>query len=185
MQTTRKSAGRRALGALLFPVALAAGAQPARLDLAGTYSLASSTTAPVTNWGFTKGRFTIKKLDDNHLQLVFACEWKREPKAVCGDHFYAQWQDQGLYLQDMNTGNMRIYFEPATRSLTVITRGSDAKASVRRDVYKPDGQELTDPALIRRMKREQSNADSTENRRVFGPYSKWAYTNNRIELQNQ
>ncbi len=173
----------------LLPLATAlvlvspARAQTPRPNLDASYSLVSSTTAPVTNWGFSKGRISIRQLDERHLLILLACEWKREPKAVCGEHYFAQWQENGLYIQDMNTDAMRVYADPAAHTLTIISRGFDAKASVRRDVYRWDEQELNDPALIRRMKREQSNADSKENTRVFGPYAKWAYTNNRIEFQ--
>jgi hypothetical protein len=172
-------------GLALALLVLSAGAcaQAQQPAIEGNYSLVSSTTAPVTNWGFSKGRISIKRLDDRHLLILLACEWKREPKAVCGEHYFAQWQESGLYIQDMNTDPMRVYADPAAHTLTIISRGFDAKASVRRDVYKIDTQELLDPALIRRMKREQANADSKENLRVFGPYPKWAYTNNRIEFQ--
>ena len=169
------------IATLFLPPSAIGQTQRSMLD--ASYSLVSSTTAPVTNWGFSKGRISIKRLDDRHLLILLACEWKREPKAVCGEHYYAQWQESGLYIQDMNTDPMRVYADPAAHTLTIISRGFDAKASVRRDVYKIDEQELTDPALIRRMKREQANADSKENLRVFGPYAKWAYTTNRIEFQ--
>jgi hypothetical protein len=163
--------------------ALTLTAHAAQPELAGSYSLASSTTTPASSWGYTKARVLIKKLDDKHLQILLSCEWKREPKAVCGDHMFAQWREDGLYLQDMNTFALRMYFDPATRTLTMISRGADAKASVRRDVFVPDASELTDPALVRRMKREQANADDKESTRVFGHYSKRAYLENRIEFQ--
>lgn len=171
-------------GAALF-LSAGAAAQAPQPALDASYSLVSSTTAPENNWGFSKGRISVKKLDERHLLIVIACEWKREPKAVCGEHYFAQWQENGLYIQDMNTDPMRVYADPAAHTLTIIRRGFDAKASVRRDVYKMDEQEMSDPALIRRMKREQANADSKENARVFGPYAKWAYTQNRIEFQKQ
>ena len=164
---------------------LGAFAQAPMPNLVGDYDLASSTTVPASTWGYSKGRIAIKQLDDKHLLIVLSCEWKREPKAVCGDHFYAQWRDDGLYLQDMNTFAMRLYFDPASRKLTIISRGADAKASVRHDVFAATAKPLTDAALVRRMKREQSNADSKENRRVFGPYNKWDYKENRIEFQQQ
>ncbi|HEY0063471.1 MAG TPA: hypothetical protein VGC21_15235 [Telluria sp.] len=172
-------------GVLLSALAaiLGAAAQTPQAAIEGNYGLVSSTTAPVSNWGFTKARITIKKLDDKHLLILLACEWKREPKAVCGEHYYAQWQESGLFIQDMNTEPMRLYFNPKTRTLTWIQRGFDARESVRRDVYSVDDTELTDPALVRRMKREQGNADSKENLRVFGPPSRYAYANNRIEIQ--
>jgi len=168
------------LAALVQGAAIAAAPTP---TLDASYSLVSSSTAPVTNWGFSKGRISVRQLDARHVLIVLACEWKREPKAVCGEHYFAQWQESGLYIQDMNTDAMRIYADPAAHTLTIISRGYDAKASVRRDLYKMDEQELTDPVLIRRLKREQANADSKENARVFGPYAKWSYTNNRIEFQ--
>lgn len=172
-----------ALAALTF--CLPGTAQVASTALEGTYSLVSSTTAPVSNWGYSKARITIKKLDDRHLQIVLACEWKREPKAVCSEHHFAQWQESGLYIDDLNTDWTRLYFDPATRTLSWISRGADAKASVRRDVYRADDSELTDPALIRRMRRETANATDKENIRVFGPPSKRSYQNNQIEFQRK
>lgn len=153
-------------------------------DLSGNYDLASSTTVPPGSWGYSKGRIAITPLDAQHWLIVFACEWKREPKAVCGDFFYAQQRDGGVYLQDMNTDSMRLYFDPATRALTMISRGADARASVRRDVFKPTTAPLTDAALVRRFMREQRLSTDKENLRVFGPYTKWTYQNNRIEFQN-
>ena len=172
-----------ALAALTF--SLGAFAQAPMPDLVGDYNLASSTTVPASTWGYSKGRILVKQLDDRHLMILLSCEWKREPKAVCGDYYYAQWRDNGLYLQDMNTFAMRLYFDPASRKLTIISRGADAKQSVRHEVFGATTEPLTDPALVRRMKREQSNADSKENRRVFGPYTKWDYQENRIEFQRQ
>lgn len=177
---------RTILAASLTLVSLNAAAQPAAaaIDLSGNYDLASSTTVPASNWGYTKARIGITPLDAQHWLIVFACEWKREPKAVCGDFFYAQQRDGGVYLQDMNTDSMRLYFDPASRTLTMISRGADAKASVRRDVFKPTTAPLTDPALLRRYKREQRLSTDKDNLRVFGPYTKWAYQNNRIEFQH-
>lgn len=166
-------------------VCAGAAAQAPVPSLAGEYDLVSSSTAPVNNWGYTKGRVSIRKLDDQLLLILLACEWKREPKAVCGDWQVAQLRDGGIWLQDMNTFAMRMYFDPARRQLTIISRGFDAKQSVRRDVFAATDAPLTDPALIRRMKREQSSADSKETLRVFGPFRNWAFQQNRIELQNQ
>jgi len=171
------------LAALTF--SLGASAQAPKPDLVGDYNLASSSTVPASSWGYSKGRIAIRQLDDKHLLIVLSCEWKREPKAVCGDYFHAQWRDGSLYLQDMNTFAMRLYFDPASRKLTIISRGADARASVRHDVFAATTAPLTDTALVRRMKREQGNADSKENRRVFGPYNKWDYKENRIEFQHQ
>lgn len=175
--------GAAAAAALIF--CAGAAAQAPMPNLVGEYNLLSSTTVPPSNWGYSKGRVSIKQLDDHHLLILLACEWKREPKAVCGDYYYAQWRDDGLYLQDMNTFAMRLYFDPASRKLTIISRGADAKQSVRHEVFGATTAPLVDTALVRRMKRETSNADSKENRRVFGPYNKWDYQENRIEFQRQ
>lgn len=175
--------GAIAAAALIF--CTGALAQVPMSTLVGDYNLASSATVPASSWGYSKGRIAITPLDDRHLLIVLSCEWKREPKAVCGDYFYAQQRDDGLYLQDMNTFAMRLYFDPASRKLTIISRGADAKASVRHDVFSATTAPLTDAALVRRMKREVSNANSKENRRVFGPHDKWDYEKNRIEFQRQ
>lgn len=174
-----------AAAAVAFSLCSHASAQTSLPDLAGDYNLASSTTVPASTWGYSKGRISIKQLDDKHLLILFACEWKREPKAVCGDHYFAQQRDDGLYLQDMNTDALRLYFDPASRKLTLISRGYDAKQSVRHDIFSATSAPLTDAALLRRMKREQSNASDKENLRVFGPYQKRDYQNNRIEFQHQ
>ncbi|MEG0882443.1 MAG: hypothetical protein RSH52_14390, partial [Janthinobacterium sp.] len=174
---------RGAVAAAALTLCAGAAAQAPMPNLVGEYKLLSSTTVPPSNWGYSKARVSIKQLDDHHLLILLACEWKREPKAVCGDYFYAQWRDDGLYLQDMNTFAMRLYFDPAARKLTIISRGADARQSVRHEVFSATTAPLVDTALVRRMKREQSNADSKENRRVFGPYTKWDYQENRIEFQ--
>lgn len=176
---------RGAVAAAALTLCAGAAAQAPMPNLVGEYKLLSSTTVPPSNWGYSKARVSIKQLDEHHLLILLACEWKREPKAVCGDYFYAQWRDDGLYLQDMNTFAMRLYFDPAARKLTIISRGADAKQSVRHEVFSATTAPLVDTALVRRMKREQSNADSKENRRVFGPYTKWDYQENRIEFQRQ
>ena len=176
---------RGAVAAAALTLCAGAAAQAPMPNLVGEYKLLSSTTVPPSNWGYSKARVSIKQLDEHHLLILLACEWKREPKAVCGDYFYAQWRDDGLYLQDMNTFAMRLYFDPASRKLTIISRGADAKQSVRHEVFSATTAPLVDTALVRRMKREQSNADSKENRRVFGPYTKWDYQENRIEFQRQ
>ncbi|MBG6220436.1 MULTISPECIES: hypothetical protein [unclassified Janthinobacterium] len=174
-----------ACAAAVLALCTSAAAQAPMPKLVGEYQLLSSSTVPPSSWGYAKARVSIKQLDDQHLLILLACEWKREPKAVCGDYFYAQWRDDGLYLQDMNTFAMRLYFDPASHKLTIISRGADAKQSVRHEVFSATTAPLVDPALARRMKREQANADSKENRRVFGPYTKWDYRENRIEFQRQ
>lgn len=166
---------------LTLPAAAQSPSPPPALE--GEYALTSSTTVPPGNWGYTKARISIAPLDAQHWLILFACEWKREPKAVCGDFFYAQKREGGVYLQDMNTDAMRLYFEPESRTLTMISRGADARSSVRRDVFAPTTAPLTDPALLRRMQRERRLSVDKENLRVFGPYSKWTYQHNRIEFQ--
>ncbi|MBB5606081.1 MULTISPECIES: hypothetical protein [unclassified Janthinobacterium] len=176
---------KTAAAAAVLSLCMNASAQTASAGLVGDYNLASSTTVPASTWGYSKGRISIKQLDDKHLLILFACVWKREPKAVCGDHYFAQQRDDGLYLQDMNTDALRLYFDPATRKLTLISRGYDAKQSVRHDIFSATSAPLSDTALLRRMKREQANASDKENLRVFGPYQKRDYQNNRIEFQHQ
>lgn len=172
-----------AVATAAFALSTAAAAQPSIQDLVGEYAMSASTTVPAGNWGYTKGRVSVRKMDDRHVLILLACEWKREPKAVCGDHFFAQQRDDGVYVEDMNTDFMRLYFDPATRKLTIISRASDAKESVRRDTFLPTTAPLEDRALIRRMKREQGSAEHKESTRVFGHYSKRDYQNNRIEFQ--
>ncbi|MBB3224089.1 hypothetical protein [Pseudoduganella umbonata] len=152
-------------------------------DLTGDYTLQSSTTVPASNWGYSKARISIRKLDDRHVLILLACEWKRDPKSVCGDHYFAQQRDGSVYLQDMNSDWLRFYFDPANRSLAIVSRGADNKESVRRDIFTPTSAPLEDRALVRRMKREQGSAEHKESVRVFGHYSKRAYLNNRIEFQ--
>ncbi|TWI69212.1 hypothetical protein IP91_00278 [Pseudoduganella lurida] len=169
--------------ALAFSSA-ASAAQVSVGALEGEYDLATSNTVPASNWGYTKGRISVRKLDDQHVVILMACGWKREPKAQCSDFYFAQGRDGGVYLQDMNTDWMRLYFDPASRKLTIISRGFDAKGSVRRDVFAPTTAPLTDPDLVRRLKREEKLYKDKENVRVFGPYTRWEYKNNRIEFQN-
>ncbi|WP_426341870.1 hypothetical protein ACN9MZ_09260 [Pseudoduganella sp. S-14] len=161
-----------------------ASAQTPASTLEGEYKLTSSTTAPVSNWGFSKAHISVRKLDDKHVVILFACEWKREPKAACDDYYFAEWRDGGFYLQDMNTDLIRMYFTPASRTLTMIRRGADDKASVRRDVFEPASNAPEDTTLARRLKRAEKSYVHPENVRVFGPYAKWKYENNRIEIQN-
>ncbi len=169
---------------MLAACAFAQAAQPSLQAIEGEYKLASSTTAPVNNWGFSKAHISVRKLDERHVVILFACEWKREPKAACDDYYFAQWRDGGLYMQDMNTDLMRMYFDPASRTLTMIRRGVDEKESVRRDVFVAASGTPEDATLARRLKRAEKGYVHPENVRVFGPYAKWKYENNRIEFQN-
>lgn len=162
---------------------LSAQAETPLQMLEGGYTLESSTTAPAGNWVYTQAYISIHQLDDRHALILLACEWKREPKAACSDYFHAQLRDGGVYMQDMNTDGLRLYFDPASRTLTLISRAADAPASVRRDVFLPTGRLPDDPALSRRLKRAQGNAENRENQRVFGHYSKRSYLKNRIEFQ--
>jgi hypothetical protein len=159
----------------------AALAQPTLDDVVGEYHLVSSTTAPLTKWRHTKGRISIRKLDERHVMILLACQWRDSPNSVCDDHYFAQWREGGLWLQDMNVFDNRMYFDPAERSLTMVSRG--VNGAVRRDVFKETTAPLTDPALQRRMRRAQSSAEHPENRRVFGHYSKREYLHHRIEFQ--
>lgn len=162
----------------------ASAADPAVKDLVGEYNLGSSITAPPSSWGYTKARLSVRKLDDKHVIMLLACEWKDEPKAICADYYYAEQRRASVYLQDMNTDGLHLYFDPSTRRLTMVSLASDANGSVRHDVYVPTTTPLTEPALVRRMKREQANSESKETLRVFGPYSKWTYQHNRIDFHN-
>lgn len=130
-------------------------AAPISVRLPGEYELTSSTAAPVSNWVYSKAHISIRKLDDHHLVILFACEWKREPKAACDDYYFAQWRDGGLWMQDMNTDALRVYFDPSTRTLTMISRAVDTKASVRRDVFSPVSVAPKDANLARRLKRSE------------------------------
>ncbi|MDC8760948.1 hypothetical protein [Janthinobacterium fluminis] len=149
------------------------------------YSLTSSSTAPSGTWRFTKGRLSVKRIDDRHFAILFACEWKKEPKAACSEWWTAQLRDGSLYLQDMNTDNISMHFDPATRAFTINSRGMDADSTLRTDVFHPDTQAIRDKALIRRMKTAQSNFESKENARVFGHYSTWEYSRARIQFPAQ
>ncbi|MET3130206.1 hypothetical protein AAKU55_000459 [Oxalobacteraceae bacterium GrIS 1.11] len=153
--------------------------------LEGDYSLASSTTVPAGTWRYTKGRFSVKRLDSRHLLLLFACEWAKSPKEQCSDWWIVQLRDKNLYLQDMNTDDIGMYFDPSTRTLTMTRQGRDAKGSVRTDVFQPDDKALTDQALIRRMKSAQSSFDGTDNAPGFGKHGAWKYTHLITPLPRQ
>lgn len=164
-------------------VCVPATAQVSLQSLAGEYDLATSTTVPASNWGFSKAHVSIRPVDDRHALVLHSCQWKRSPKEACWEWFYAQQRDGGIYLQDQNTDNVRIYFDPATRKLTLIWRGLDAKASVRHDVFVPAAAPLADAALLRRQKTALSSAEHKETLRTWGPIAKRSYQQNRIELQ--
>jgi hypothetical protein len=169
----------------LLPAALAAamlGGAPALAaptdDIVGEYELVSSTTVPASDWGFSKARYSIRKLDERHLSLVLACQWKDSPKSVCSERYVAQRRNGGLYVQDRNTSHWRMDVDPRTRKLAIVTEGADG--TVRRDVYTPTQAPLTDKALVRRMKRERDMVDDLVDEPAFGHFSKWDYRENRI-----
>lgn len=172
-----------AMPAMLAGTSLPAAAQVSLQSLAGEYDLASSTTVPASSWGFSKAHVSIRMVDERHALILHSCQWKRSPKEACWEWFYAQQRDGGIYLQDQNTDTVRIYFDPASRKLTLIWRGLDAKASVRHDVFMPATAALADKALLRRQKTAQSSAEDKETLRTWGPVARRAYQNNRIELQ--
>jgi hypothetical protein len=148
----------------------------------GEYSLASSTTSPSGTWFFTKGRLSVKKIDERHLLFRFACEWKREPKAACDEWWTVQQRDGSLYVQDVNTDTMSMFFDPSTRTFTMTRQGMDAASTLRTDVFRPDDQAPTDRALIRRMKAAQSSFDGTESSKAFGRHGTWTYSRARIQF---
>ena len=164
-----------AASALLGAMALApaARAQPA---LEGEYRLVSSSTAPVGTWLYTKGRLAITRLDERHLLIRLACEWKRSPASGCDDWWTVQVRGGGLYLQDRNTDNITLQVDSARRTITMQTQAYDAAGTMRTDVFQADAQPTADSALIRRMKRAQSGFEGTWKHKAFGHYSKWDYT---------
>ncbi|WP_175016767.1 hypothetical protein [Massilia sp. YMA4] len=172
-----------AIAAVVATSSVPAMAQVSLSAIAGEYDLASSTTVPASNWGFSKAHVSVRMVDDRHALILHSCQWKRSPKEACWDWFYAQQREGGIYLQDDNTDTVRFYFDPASRKLTMIWRGLDAKASVRHDVYAPATAPLTDTALLRRQKTALSSAEHKETLRTRGPVAKRSYQQHRIELQ--
>lgn len=175
---------RLSLRAGLALAALCMSATAVALPMAqfeGQYELVSSTTEPDSNWAYTKGRIAIKKLDDRHVSILHACEWKKSPKEVCSQRYVAQWRNGEMYLQDRNTWHERMAFDPAARRLTVLTQGVDG--TLRRDIYEATKAPLTDKALVRRMKREQDAVDDLVDEPAFGEFGKWEYRKNRIEVK--
>lgn len=172
-----------ALATVVATSSIPAMAQVSLSSIAGEYDLASSTTVPASNWGFSKAHVSIRMVDERHALILHSCQWKRSPKEACWDWFYAQEREGGIYLQDDNTDTVRFYFDPASRKLTMIWRGLDAKASVRHDVYTPAMAPLADAALLRRQKTALSSAEHKETLRTRGPVAKRSYQQHRIELQ--
>ena len=152
-------------------------------DIVGDYQLISSKTVPNSKWGYAKARVAIRSLGDNYLSIVIACGWKDIPKSSCSDRFYARQGEDGIYIQDVNTFGFRMYFEPASRRLTFISRGFDAARSVRHEVYAPTTAPLTDPDLARRMRREQRYVDEDIQKNISRKLGKETFTENRIEFQ--
>lgn len=176
---TKRTLIRAGFALAALSISAAAKALPLA-QFEGQYDLVSSTTVPDSTWRFTKGRFAIKKLDERHVSILHACEWKNSPKEVCSERYVAQWRNGEIYLQDRNTSNERMSFDPVARRLTVLTQGADG--TLRRDVYEATRAPLTDKALVRRMKREQDAVDDLIDEPTFGEFGKWEYRKNRIEL---
>ena len=168
---------------LSMNLSTSAAAATTLADFEGDYELVSSTTEPASNWLFTKGRISVKKMDERHLSIIHACEWKKSPKEVCSDRYKAQWRNGKLYLQDMNTFHQRMGFDLATHRFMVVTQG--VNGTVRQDVYQATAAPLTDKALVRRMKREREAVDDLIDEPAFGHYSKWEYRDNPITVQGQ
>ncbi|WP_426337236.1 M949_RS01915 family surface polysaccharide biosynthesis protein [Pseudoduganella sp. R-31] len=147
-------------------------------ELEGEYSLHSSPD----KWGYSKAHISIKRLDDRHVKILLACEWKHTPKAACDDYFFAKWHNDGVYLQDRNTTVRRIYFSPAPREIALAMVSVDGKRLYKLDSFRPASGPPSDGTLSRRLKRAQQISVSPENLRVFGPYNEWKYENNRLEF---
>jgi len=115
--------------------------------LEGNYNLQESPDKE----GYAKAHISITKLDDRHVIIQLACEWKHAPKAACHDYFVAQWRDDGVYLQETNTAVTRMFFSPNTHEIAVAQVSVDGK-----DLYKVDSFSLTsgppsDATLARRL----------------------------------
>jgi len=146
--------------------------------LEGNYTLKES----IREWGYSKAHVSIRKLDGRHVVILLACEWKHSPKSACDDYFFAQWRDDGIYIQDVNTAVTRIYFKPAAREVAVGMVSVDGKTIYGLDVFTRTSGEPADPTLARRLKRAEQGSVHPESLRINGPYDKWKYEKNRIEV---
>lgn len=173
---------RAGAGLLAGTICATAIADPTA-DIVGDYQLVSSKTVPDSKWGYAKARVAIRSLGNNYLSIVIACGWKDIPKSSCSDRFYARQREDGIYIQDVNTFGFRMYFEPASRRLTFISRGLDKVGSVRHEVYAPTTAPITDPDLSRRMRREQRYVDEDIQKNISRKLGRETFTENRIEFQ--
>jgi len=163
-------------------IATTAMADPAN-DIVGDYELVAAKTIPDSKWGYAKARVAIRSLGDGYLSIVLACGWRDVPTSVCSERYYARQRDGALYLQDENTFALRIGFDPASRRLTFVSRGFDAAHSVRYETYAPTTAPLTDPDLVRRMRREQRYADEYVQPNPARKLGKMTFKENRIEFR--
>ncbi len=143
------------LGALSLVVM--AGAQAQVQDpgtaIQGKYTLVSSTTTPDSAWKFTKARLEVSRLDKRHIQIAMACDWWDAPTAQCNRWWAVQVRDGRLYLQDLNTEETRLRFDPSAHTITITSGEAGNVGSVRTDLFELDPTPEYDRALIRRMKR--------------------------------
>jgi len=172
-------AGAVLLGAMMGTTALA---DPASA-IVGDYELVAAKTVPDSKWGYAKARVAIRSLGDGYLSIVLACGWRDVPTSVCSERYYARQRDGAIYLQDENTFALRIGFDPASRRLTFVSRGFDAAHSVRYETYAPTVAPLSDPDLIRRMRREQRYADEYVQPNPARKLGKLTFNDNRIEFR--
>jgi hypothetical protein len=173
-------AGAVLLGVMITSAALA---DPAS-DIVGDYELVAAKTVPNSKWGYAKARVAIRSLGHGYLSIVLACGWRDIPTSVCSERYYARQRDGAIYLQDDNTFALNVYFDPASRHLTFVSRGFDAAHSVRYETYAPTVSPLTDPDLIRRMRKEQRYADEYLQPNPARKLGKLTFTDNRIEFQS-
>ena len=166
-----------AIGLLATAISTTALAEPID-EMVGDYHMVSSNTVPDTHWGFTKGRIAIRRVDDRHMSIVLACGWKKIPKAICSERYYAQQRNGAIYLGDMHSFHFKMEFDRAAHRLTVITQG--AQGSIRHDVYEATSAALTDTDLVRRMRNERRYIDNGADLKTFGPLRKWEFQKNRI-----
>lgn len=181
MITARFKAAAALAAASIFTAGAANGApSPAAAAdaMVGNYRLFSFTVEPThKNWFFTKGRLQIKRLDQKHLLIQLACEWKGEPKAQCWEWTTARQGSDGIFLVFKGNDAQKMRFDPATRTLTVTMEGGNA---TRTDVYVPDDSPVTDPALLRRFRHGLASFEGTIKDKNYGHYRDEDYTKTRI-----
>lgn len=146
----------------------------------GSYTLVSSTTRPDGLWKFTKARIEVTRHEKRYLLISMACEWADEPKAACDEWWTAQVRAGSVYLQDRNTDNLALRFDPSARTITLTRNGLDPSRTVRTDVFQADPQPADDKTLSRRMKRARSSAEQTWKYQGVIEAGKWTYARARI-----